>query len=166
MVRLNSAIAFTALFFLASCDDLDNKAQNIELEDSPRLNFLVLLVDDLGYSDIGFYNPDSFYETPNIDSLAAEGVSFTDGYAASPICSPSRVALMTGKHPSRLDATDWFHVRGAGHRSENFNPAPLIEYLPLEEKTIAERLKNIGCKVDPIKGKPHEKQNKCCCLRA
>ena len=78
------------------------------LADEKRPNFVVFLVDDLGYMDIGANNPDCFYETPNIDRLAASGMRFTDGYAANPVCSPTRYSLMTGKYPSRVDATDWF----------------------------------------------------------
>ena len=52
------------------------------------LNFVFFLVDDLGYMDIGANNPDTFYETPNVDRLAAQGMRFTNGYAANPVCSP------------------------------------------------------------------------------
>ena len=52
-------------------------------------SYVLILVDDLGYMDIGAYNPKSFYETPNIDRLAKSGLKFTDGYAANPVCSPT-----------------------------------------------------------------------------
>ena len=77
-------------------------------EQSARPNVVVFLVDDLGYMDIGANNPNSFYETPHIDGLAKSGMLFTDGYAANPVCSPTRYALMTGKHPTRVDATNFF----------------------------------------------------------
>lgn len=102
------------------------------------------MVDDLGYSDIAAYNQDSFYETPHIDQLATEGVQFTNGYAANPVCSPSRYAVLTGQHPTRFDATDWFHVNNWPHRSEKFNPAPLNQYLPHEDLTLAEAFKEQG----------------------
>jgi len=73
-----------------------------------RPNVLVIVADDLGYMDIGAYNDDTFYETPHIDSLVHHGMMFTDGYAANPVCSPSRYSLMTGRAPSREDHTDWF----------------------------------------------------------
>lgn len=61
------------------------------------------LVDDLGYMDIGANNPVTFYETPNVDSLARRGMRFTSGYAACPVCSPTRGAIQTGEHlPDRL----------------------------------------------------------------
>ncbi len=61
-------------------------------------NILVLYADDLGFGDLGCYNPDSKIPTPNLDRLAAEGMRFTDGHSSSGICSPSRYALLTGRH--------------------------------------------------------------------
>ena len=107
-----------------------------------RPNVVFFLVDDLGYMDIGAYNPKTFYETPNIDSLASTGVKFTNGYAANPVCSPTRYSIMTGKYPSRVDATNWF----SGTRSGKFNPAPLHSNMPLKELTLAESLKEAGYK--------------------
>ncbi len=109
--------------------------------DSSRLpNVVVFLVDDLGYMDIGANNPDCFYETPNIDALSSTAMRFTDGYAANPVCSPTRYSLMTGKYPSRVDATNFF----SGKRSGTFEPAPLNDNMPLEEVTVAEALKTKG----------------------
>ena len=101
-------------------------------------NFLFFLVDDLGYMDIGANNPDTFYETPNVDRLARDGMRFTNGYAACPVCSPTRYSIMTGKYPSRVDATDWF----TGKRSARFLPAVLNDKMPLDEITLAEALRN------------------------
>jgi arylsulfatase A-like enzyme len=71
-----------------------------------RPNVLFLLVDDLGYGDLGCYgNP--FHETPNIDALRSQGMKFTQAYSASPVCSPSRAAILTGKNPGRLHLSDW-----------------------------------------------------------
>lgn len=103
-------------------------------------NILFILVDDLGYMDVGAYNPDSFYETPNIDRLASEGVRFTDGYAANPVCSPTRYSIMTGKWPSRPDATNFF----SGRRGGKYASAPLHDRMDLEEFTLAEALKTKG----------------------
>ena len=103
-------------------------------------NVVVFLVDDLGYMDVGANNPDCFYETPNIDQLAKSGMRFTDGYAANPVCSPTRYSLMTGKYPTRARATNFF----SGKRSGTFNPAPLNDNMPLDEITIAQALKGKG----------------------
>ena len=102
-----------------------------------ELNFVVFLVDDLGYMDIGANNPDCFYDTPNIDKLAASGMRFTDGYAANPVCSPTRYSLMTGKYPTRVRATNYF----PGKRAGKFKPAPLNSFMPLEDITLAQMLK-------------------------
>jgi arylsulfatase A len=74
-------------------------------------NFVFLLVDDLGWGDFGCYGAE-FYETPNIDRLADQGMRFTNGYAACTVCSPSRAAIMTGRYPARLKLTDWI----TGHK--------------------------------------------------
>lgn len=103
-------------------------------------NFVVFVVDDLGYMDIGANNPKCFYETPHIDGLADSGMRFTDGYAANPVCSPTRYSLMTGKYPTRVRATNFF----SGKRSGKFNPAPLNDNMPLDEITIAQALKDKG----------------------
>ncbi len=119
---------FLPLLFVAA-------AQASDAADRPNVVFI--LVDDLGYMDIGANNPETFYETPNIDKLAGSGMRFTNGYAANPVCSPTRYSIMTGKYPSRVDATNFF----AGKRPGRFLPAPLNDRMPLEETTIAEALK-------------------------
>ena len=103
-------------------------------------NFVFFLVDDLGYMDIGANNSATFYETPHVDRLAAEGMRFTNGYAANPVCSPTRYSIMTGKYPTRVDATNFF----SGTREGRFKPAILNDQMPLEEVTIAEALKAHG----------------------
>ena len=103
-------------------------------------SFVIFLVDDLGYMDIGAYNPDSFYDTPNVDALAASGMKFTDGYAANPVCSPTRFGIQTGRYPTRKNATNFF----SGKRGGMFASAPLHDRLDLEEVTIAEALKDEG----------------------
>jgi len=102
-------------------------------------NFIFILIDDLGWTDLGSYGSD-LYETPNIDRLAAEGMRFTDAYAACAVCSPTRASIMTGKYPARLDITDWIGGRQRGM----FLPAEYEHQLPLEEITIAEALEEAG----------------------
>lgn len=108
--------------------------------DKRRTNVVLFLADDLGYMDIGANNPDSFYETPNIDKLAAQGMRFTDAYAACPVCSPTRASLMTGKYPARLGITDYI----GGHRAGKLLPAPYKRQLGLEEVTVAEAFRDAG----------------------
>ena len=112
---------------LAQADDNDKRPPNV----------VVLLVDDLGYMDVGANNPDCFYETPHIDALSASGMRFTDGYAANPVCSPTRYSMLTGKYPTRVGATNFF----SGKRGGKFKPAPLTNHMPLDEITIAQALK-------------------------
>jgi len=112
------------------------------LDAAKKTNFLFFLVDDMGWADIGA-NGSTFHETPHIDRLASSGMRFTQGYAAGSVCSPTRASIMTGKHPVRVDITDW--IPGQPNRPTN----PLLHpedrhSLPLEEVTIAEVLKENG----------------------
>jgi len=100
-----------------------------------KLNFVFILIDDMGWTDAGCYGS-TFYETPNIDKLAAEGMRFTNAYAACPVCSPTRASIMTGKYPARLGITQWI---GAADK-----PVKYIHNMPTEELTIAEALKRAG----------------------
>ncbi len=104
-------------------------------------NFLFLLVDDLGWADLACYGS-TFHETPHLDQLARDGVRFTDAYAAASICSPTRASLMTGKHPVRVDITDW--IPGAGDRERKLVTPRDTHQLALEEVTIAEALREGG----------------------
>ena len=118
-------------------------------------NVLIIHVDDLGWADIEPLGSD-FYETPNITQLAKEGMLFTNSYAAAAICSPTRAAMLTGKYPARLGITDWIRAKFQGVTTsglpgeyEVFEDKPLKTpkiqgYLPLEEVTIAERMKAHG----------------------
>ena len=103
-------------------------------------NILVLLADDLGVMDLGCYKPDTFYETPNLDALAKQGVRFTQGYAANPVCSPTRYALATGRHPTRAGITNWI----PGLRTERFAGAEMTNVLPAGDSTLAELLRERG----------------------
>ena len=103
-------------------------------------NIVFILADDLGFMDIGANNPKTFYETPNIDKLAQQGMRFTQGYAACSVCSPTRASIMTGKYPVRTRITNFL----GGYRSGKMLPAPYADHLALEEITIAERLRDAG----------------------
>lgn len=109
-------------------------------------NVLLILVDDLGWADVSVYNPGTNYSTPNMASLAQEGLVFTNGYAASPVCSPTRAALITGRHPTQLGTTDFFrdHSRRHRYREGKFKPAVFEEKLPEHSSTIASVLKGEG----------------------
>ncbi len=104
-------------------------------------NLIFILVDDLGWTDLG-YQGSTFYETPNIDRLAREGMRFTQAYAACTVCSPTRAALLTGKYPARLHITDW--ITGHVRPHAKLRPPDWRMYLPHEERTIAEALRAAG----------------------
>lgn len=110
-----------------------------------RPNIVVILADDLGWADLTCYGS-TFYETPNLDKLAKQGVRFTNGYAACPVCSPTRASLMTGKYPIKTGITDWIKGRQADGNVKSYEKLvaqPFQYFLPLEEETIAEvALKN------------------------
>ncbi|NMC19860.1 MAG: sulfatase [Thermogutta sp.] len=104
-------------------------------------NVILILIDDLGATDLGCAGS-RFYETPNIDRLANEGMRFTAGYSACTVCSPTRAALMTGKYPARLHITDW--IKGHNRPKAKLRVPDWTMHLPLEETTIAERLRAAG----------------------
>jgi len=109
-------------------------------------NVVFFLVDDLGQRDLACYGS-SFYETPNLDRLAKEGALFSDAYAACPVCSPSRAAIITGKYPQRTGITDYIGAADTPDkwkRNTPLLPAPFADRLALEEVTIAEALKSQG----------------------
>ena len=105
-------------------------------------NFLFILIDDMGWTDLGCYGS-KYYQTPNIDQLAKEGMKFTRAYAACPVCSPTRASILTGKYPARLHLTDW--LPGRDDKPDQKLSRPKInQELPLSEVTIAEALKSAG----------------------
>ena len=95
-----------------------------------RPNFVIMVADDLGYGDLGSYGHPEI-RTPNIDRLADEGLRFTHGYAAAPVCTPARVGLLTGRISSRVGVYDWI-------------PPVSDVHLPMDETTVAELLRDVG----------------------
>ena len=111
----------------------------------PKTNVVFFLIDDLGWRDLGCYGSD-YYQTPNIDRLAKEGVRFTDAYSACTVCSPTRAAIMTGKYPARLLLTQWLPSGRWSRTGHKMKEGRYISNLPLEEVTIAEVLRDHGYK--------------------
>ena len=111
----------------------------------PKTNVVFFLIDDLGWRDLGCYGSD-YYQTPNIDRLAKEGVRFTDAYSACTVCSPTRAAIMTGKYPARLLLTQWLPSGRWSRTGHKMKEGRYISNLPLEEVTIAEVLRGHGYK--------------------
>jgi arylsulfatase A-like enzyme len=120
-MSLHSRVAIaTALLLVAASAPGQNRPPNI----------VVIVGDDMGYADIGFHGSKDI-PTPNLDALARAGVRFTDGYVTGPYCSPTRAGLLTGRYQQRF-----------GHEF-NMGVQPNVG-LPLEEKTLADRLKAAG----------------------
>ena len=142
---INSIVLYPFLLLLF-CVQVNAQKANV----AKKPNIVFILIDDMGWKDLGT-NGSSFYETPNIDKLAKEGMKFTNAYAACPVCSPTRASILTGKYPAGLKTTDWFGAPEPDEASKDKNwskkkllPAAYTPYLPLEETTIAEALKANG----------------------
>ena len=132
--------SLTTTVFILSLSASGLFARDADATPAAKPNIIFILADDLGYMDIGANHPKTFYETPNIDSLAAKGMRFKQGYAACPVCSPTRASIMTGKYPPRTGITDYI----PGMRSAKLLSAPNADHLPLEETTMAEALSEAG----------------------
>ncbi len=114
-------------------------------------NFIFILADDLGTAPVGAYgNP--YYQTPNLDRLAREGMRFDAAYSACPVCSPTRAAIMTGQYPARTRITDF--IAGGNFPSERLLQPEWQKHLPLSAITLAEDLRERGY-VTALFGKWH-----------
>lgn len=126
------------------------KAKGILVEIPPKPNIIFILVDDLGIKDLSCMGS-NFYETPNIDKIAKEGTVFTQGYACSAVCSPSRASIMTGQFTARHGITDWIGAKsGTAWRMEKrfskLLPADYVDHLPKTGQLLPEVLKANGYK--------------------
>ncbi|PHS01309.1 MAG: sulfatase [Blastopirellula sp.] len=120
-------------------------------EATERPNIVLLLADDLGWTGVGCFGSD-FYETPNIDRLASQGMKFTDSYAACTVCSPTRASIMTGIYPAKLHLTDF--IAGQNRPNAKMRIPKWTKYLEHRYITIAESLQDAGYKTAHI-GKWH-----------
>jgi len=102
-------------------------------------NVVTILIDDMGWRDLSCYGSE-FYETPNIDMLATNAVSFSNAYAPSPVCSPSRASLLTGKYPACHGVTNWIGSQTKGKLID----APYQWHMSKSEYTLANALKDAG----------------------
>jgi arylsulfatase A-like enzyme len=109
-----------------------------------KSNIIFILIDDMGWKDLGCCGS-TFYETPHIDQLAAQGMRFTDAYASCPVCSPTRASVMTGKYPATVGITDWINWGGSLHPARGrLIDVPYLKDLPASEHTVADALKEAG----------------------
>ncbi len=126
-------------------------ASQPDSDSAQRPNFIVLLVDDWGWSDAGYLGSD-LYVTPNIDKLAADGMRFITTYAACTVCSPTRAALMTGQYPGRTHVTDW--IRGHQHPHAKLLPPDWMMKLEERHTSLAEAMLGAGYRTAMV-GKWH-----------
>src|SRR5262245_6447241 len=121
VVSMNRCLAALSIVLLPSFAAL--------AADAKKPNILIILADDLGYADVGFHGCKDI-PTPNIDSIARNGVRCTNGYVSGPYCSPTRAGLLTGRYQQRF-----------GHE---FNPGGGTAGMPVDQVTLADRLKKAG----------------------
>ncbi|AWW32727.1 hypothetical protein DN752_22710 [Echinicola strongylocentroti] len=148
MFRMNLWPLALIAIALSACNG--SSQTNDDHTATEKTNIVLIMVDDLGYSDVGYMNHKPGINTPNIDQLAASGMVFTDAYAAAPVCSPTRASLMTGKYPATVKLT--CHIPGMGmekymdklSEGQKLREGYFLDHLPLTETTVAEALKEQG----------------------
>ena len=142
MNRLFNSIIVGAIFIslFQSCASKNDAQGGKTIAEKP--NIVLILADDLGWNQVRYHHITDYYETPNIDKIAADGMIFTDAYSAAPICSPARASIMTGKYPARLHLTDY--IPGNSYPYARLKTPKQRQGLPLEEITLAEMLKRNG----------------------
>src|SRR5687768_5770190 len=113
-------------------------------EPAAKLNIIVVVADDLGWTDLGCYGSD-LHETPHLDQLARDGMRFTSNYSACTVCSPTRAALLTGKYPARLRITDW--IPGQPPDNPKLLVPDWTKFLPTTEITLARLFRSRGYKI-------------------
>ncbi|MGQ9503678.1 MAG: sulfatase [Thermogutta sp.] len=150
MIARNSIIARFQPFVLTGsclvCFLLANQGVGTEpatASNREKPNLVFILADDLGYSDIACYGS-KYYETPNIDRMAAEGMKFTDGYTAGPNCQPTRAAIISGQYGPRTGVYTVGSIERFPWRTRSLRPVDNVEKLPLEKITLAQALKKAG----------------------
>lgn len=137
-------LTISLFIFIFAC----KPANNEEATNQPSPNVLFILVDDLGILDLSFTGS-KYYETPNIDKLARKSVVFTQGYANSRVCSPSRASIMLGQSTARHGITDWIGAKtGENWRETNRHdkllPAEYKHHMNAQETTLAEAFQQNG----------------------
>jgi len=143
-------VAFGLLAAIAS-------VSSAEMSPVRPLNVVLIVIDDLGYNDIGPYG-EAFADTPALDRLAAEGMRFTDGYAAAPVCSPTRAAILSGRYGPRTGVTDvivpGYEVPTAENTKTKLLPPAAAMNLTPDPPTLAQLLRRAGYRTAHI-GKWH-----------
>jgi len=147
-------LGLSGLAWVAGCGSMQAQSGTTNRKDRP--NIVLINVDDLGWTDLSCFGS-QYYETPHIDRLCAEGMKFTQAYAACAVCSPTRAAIMTGRYPARIGITDWIRSEFQdGRIVDGQNPTGYVTgreglrcpknhmFLEHEDVTIAELLRPLG----------------------
>src|SRR4030042_7070421 len=129
---LTVLFALSASFIFCECN---------KTAEPDKWNIVFILADDMGWNQVGYHGT-KVYETPNVDRIAGEGISFSNAYSANPVCSPTRSSLMTGKNPARLHITNY--IPGDPYPYALLKTPEMTQCLPMEEVTMAEMLKDMG----------------------
>ncbi|UCD76676.1 MAG: sulfatase [Phycisphaerales bacterium] len=157
--RMALSLAPAAVLTLATGCTADPEPAPAKQDLMTAPNVILVLVDDLGWADLGCFGSE-FYETPNLDALAADGMRFTNAYAACAVCSPTRASIMTGRCPARVGIMDWIRplhdpskwteegIRSqseyVGGKDRRLLTPRVPRWMEREEITIAEILKGRG----------------------
>ncbi len=112
-----------------------------EKDAEEKWNVVFILADDLGWNQVGYHGSE-YYETPNIDRISREGISFSNAYSANPVCSPTRASIMTGKNSARLHLTNY--IPGSPYPFAKLTTPVIAPGISLEETTLAELMKEKG----------------------
>ncbi|MGB5822212.1 MAG: sulfatase [Saonia sp.] len=154
---MKKILGFLIMFIcIISCGDKKSQSTDGPVEMQKKPNIVLIVADDLGWSDLGCYG-NTFFESPNLDKLASNGMKFDNAYAGSHVCSPTRASLLTGRYPVRVGLTNYLYGTKTVEESPVL-PANYVDHLPLKEVTIAEELKKDGYKTALI-GKWHLGEN-------
>lgn len=145
--------SLSCICLLATLACFQNNVLSEQQAKQQKPNIVLILCDDLGWSDLACYGAD-LHETPNLDAFSRNAIKFTHAYAAAPVCSPTRAALMTGLHPSRIPMTIWSEGATKPDNSRKLLPGYSLDHLPQKYNTIAEKLQKNGYRT-AIVGKWH-----------
>ncbi len=141
--RLRMSILSIVILFVVLLSSFDVESVKPKTDIAKKPNIIIITADDLGWADI-VGNGADLHETPNLDKLEAQGLKFTNAYAAAAVCTPTRASLMTGKYPARLHMTIWSEWATNPQFDQKLLPPDVVGNLPHKEKTLAEVLKDAG----------------------
>src|SRR5947208_3061545 len=129
--------------YLLAAICLSISASSLHAADRAQPNIVFILADDLGYTDVSCYGS-KYYETPNIDRLATQGIRFINGHTCGPNCQPTRAALLSGQYMPRTGVYTVGSIERFDWRSRPLRPVDNVTRLPLDKITIAQAMKNAG----------------------